>query len=149
MPYTVQNSNGDTSPPADITVTVDPINDPPTIRTSSIQPLTRIDATGALTFTIADVDNTVGIADVSCISDDQAIVPDLNIVIGGTGTTLTVTVMPLANQNGPVTITLTVTDAPAASATEDFLLTVTPVSDSPTITTIVDLSIAKIMRLLP
>ena len=61
------------------------------------------------------------------------IVPNANIVFGGSGASRTVTVTPAANRNGgPVVITVTVSDG-TFSSSDTFNLTVTPVNDAPTI----------------
>jgi hypothetical protein len=51
------------------------------------------------------------------------LVPDANIVLGGSGASRTVTVTPASNQSGSATITLTVSDG-TASSTDTFVLTV-------------------------
>ena len=65
-------------------------------------------------------------------SSDTVLVPDANIVLGGSGANQTVTVTPASNQSGSATITLTVSDG-TASSTDTFVLTVGGVNDVPTI----------------
>ena len=90
-------------------------------------------ATAALNFTLSsDIADYTSFA-VTGTSSDTALVPDANIVIGSTGVNRTVTVMPAPNINGTATITLTVSDG-TLTASSNFLLTVTPVNDAPTIT---------------
>ena len=75
---------------------------------------------------------------VTASSSDQALIPNANIVLGGSGANRTVTVTPVANANGgPATITLTVSDG-VNLVTETFNVTVTPVNDPPTISQIAD-----------
>lgn len=81
--------------------------------------------TGAISFTIGDPDTSVDSLVVSAASSDQAIVPDTNIALGGSGANRTVTVTPLAGQFGSVTITLGVSDG-TATTQESFGLTVIP-----------------------
>jgi autotransporter-associated beta strand protein len=64
-------------------------------------------------------------------SSNPALVPNVNIACGGTGTARTVTVTPAANQSGSTTITLTISDG-SFTASKDFLLTVNAVNDAPT-----------------
>ena len=77
---------------------------------------------------------SVAVADLtlSASSSDQGLVPDANIVLGGSGASRTVTVTPASNQSGSATITLTVSDG-TASSTDTFVLTVDAVNDVPTI----------------
>ena len=63
--------------------------------------------------------------------------PVANIVFGGSGANRTVTVTPAPNQSGRSTIRITVSDG-AASAFDEFIVTVTAVNDPPTISNIAD-----------
>ncbi|NLD36599.1 MAG: hypothetical protein GX654_06995, partial [Desulfatiglans sp.] len=79
--------------------------DAPTI--SSIDDLT-IDEdtnTGALAFTIGDIETAVNDLTVTGASSNTTLVPLANIVFGGSGTDRTVTVTPAGNQFGTATIT--------------------------------------------
>ncbi len=115
------------------TLTVTSVNDPPTISSIAPQTTTEDKATGAISFTINDIDTSVGSLTVSGSSSDKTLVPDANIAIGGTGSARTVVITPAANRNGNTTITLTVHDGPVTAVTT-FVLTVTPVNDPPVIT---------------
>jgi uncharacterized repeat protein (TIGR02543 family) len=80
-------------------------------------------STGALAFTISDLITPASSLSVSGSSNNLGLVPNDNIVFGGSSGSRTVTVTPLANQSGVALITLTVSNGEAAS-TETFLLTV-------------------------
>jgi hypothetical protein len=58
-------------------------------------------------------------------SSNTTLVPNANIVFGGSGANRTITVTPAAGQSGTATITLTVTDANSGTASDSFVLTVT------------------------
>jgi gliding motility-associated-like protein len=139
--YTVQNSNGDVSPPGTITVVVNAINDPPSITPIGDFTIDEDNPTGAIPFTIADVDDAVGTLTVTGSSSDQGIVTDANVAISMSGADGTVTVTPEPNQNGPVTITISVDDGTNPAVPETFILTISPVSDAPTISAIGDQTI--------
>lgn len=80
--------------------------------------------TGALAFTIVDEDvNTVT---PTGSSSNTTLVPNGNIVFGGSGANRTVTVTPVSGLTGTATITVTVTDAGNLTAQDTFTLTVTP-----------------------
>src|SRR6185295_16791968 len=66
-------------------------------------------------------------------SSNLILVPQTNIVFGGSGANRTVTITPATNQFGTATITLTVADTNGATASTSFVLTVSPVNDPPTL----------------
>lgn len=76
-------------------------------------------------------------------SSDQALVPDANIVIHESGGTCTLTILPGTNQFGTNTIFLSVTDAEGTPITRDFLLTVNPINDLPTISGLSDQTLSE------
>ena len=73
-------------------------------------------------------------------SSNPTLVPNANIVFGGSGANRTVTLTPAANQSGSATITVTVSDGPL-TASDTFVLTVNPVNDTPTISNLTDQTI--------
>ncbi|MEO1982135.1 MAG: hypothetical protein ABGZ24_16575, partial [Fuerstiella sp.] len=67
--------------------------------------------TGAIAFTIGDAETAAGTLTVTATSNDQTLVPDGNITLGGSGASRTINVLPSVNQSGgPATITVTVDD---------------------------------------
>ena len=103
---------------------------PPTISAIANQSTDEDTATPAIAFTVGDAETAAASLAVSGSSSNQALVPDANIVFGGSGANRTVTITPAANQSGSVTITLKVTDD-FSEATRTFTLTVNPVNDAP------------------
>ena len=79
-------------------------------------------ATAAIPFTVGDAESAPGTLVVTATSSNTTLVPNANIVFGGSGANRTVTVTPAAGQNGTATITLTVSDG-ALTATRTFTLT--------------------------
>ena len=61
-------------------------------------------------------------------SSNTALVPNGNLVFGGSGANRTVTVTPVAGQFGTATITLTLIDAGGLTTTDTFTITVNPVT---------------------
>jgi hypothetical protein len=106
-------------------------NTAPTISTISDQTTLEDTATGAIAFTVGDVETAVGSLTVTATSSDLGVVAVGGIALGGSGASRTITLSPVANASGTSTITVTVTDAGGASATNSFVLIVTPVSDVP------------------
>jgi VCBS repeat-containing protein len=108
---------------ATVSIAVSPVNDRPTISDIADKTIDWNTNTGALAFTIGDIDGLTGVT-VAGASSNPTLVPAANIVFAGTGAGRTVTVTPAANQSGIATITVTVTDAGGLSASDAFLLTV-------------------------
>ena len=79
-------------------------------------------STAALPFTVGPVTATLT---VTATSSDQLLVPNADIVLGGSGADRTVTVKSAANESGTATITLTVSDG-TQSATDSFAMTISP-----------------------
>src|SRR5262249_40822589 len=67
-----------------------------------------------------------------------SIVPDANLMFTGGGANRNLAVIPAANASGITTITVTVTDSDNASARTQFVVTVRPVNDPPTLGVIAD-----------
>jgi hypothetical protein len=127
------NGGVNTSAPQSFLITVNPVNDAPTITSIANQTINEDSATAALPFTIGDVDTPLANLSITGSSSNTAIIPNGNISIVGSGASWTVTVTPLPNANGgPVTIMLSVSDGVTSTPTS-FTVTVTPVNDPPTL----------------
>ncbi len=137
---TINVSDGDIVTPTNFVLTVTSVNDAPTITAIADQEIEEDTSTGALAFTIGDVETPVGSLTVTRSSSNTTLVPIGNVVLGGSGASRTVTITPAANQVGVTTITLTVDDGTTTTETE-FLVTVTPVNDPPTISSITNRTI--------
>jgi Concanavalin A-like lectin/glucanases superfamily/Domain of unknown function (DUF1929)/Bacterial Ig domain len=134
---TVTVSDGQLSTPTSFQLTVNATNTAPTITPMAAQVTNEDTATGAIGFTVGDAETAVGSLTVSGSSNNTTLVPNANIVFGGSGANRTVTVTPAANQNGIANITVTVSDGQLSTPTS-FQLTVNAVNDAPTITAIVN-----------
>jgi uncharacterized repeat protein (TIGR01451 family) len=106
----------------------------PTITSIADQTVNEGVATAALSFTVGDAETPAASLTMSGSSSNTTLVPNANIIFGGSGASRTVTVTPAANLSGSATITLTVTDGSASTATTSFLLTVNPVNAAPSFT---------------
>jgi autotransporter-associated beta strand protein len=96
----------------------------PTISDISDRTVPVNGSTGPIPFTIGDADSPADNLVVSGHSSDQTIVPDANIVFGGSDSNRTVTLTPAPNQSGLAVITISVTDPSDITASDDFRLTV-------------------------
>ena len=138
---TLTVSDGVSSATETFKVTVTPVNDPPTISAVADVTINEDTSTGPLAFTLSDPDTTLTSLTVTASSNNQALIPNANIVLGGSGANRTVTVTAAANASGgPVTITLTVSDG-ASLATETFDVVVSMPDDPPTISAVADVMI--------
>lgn len=116
-------------------------NTAPTISDVASLEIAEDSATSALAFTIGDAETNVNSLIVSATSSNQLLVPNANLVLGGSGASRTVAVTPSANTSGLATITLTVSDG-VLTASDTFVLTVTGTNDAPTISTIANQTLA-------
>ncbi|MDB2426140.1 cadherin-like domain-containing protein, partial [bacterium] len=123
-------------------LTVNAVNDPPTITNVTDKSTNEDTASGAINFTIADVDDTVTCSTlVSTSSSNVTLVPNGNIALSGGATqSCSVNITPAANQNGTSTITLIVNDGTNPDVSDTFVLTVNAVDDAPTISDVTDKS---------
>jgi hypothetical protein len=112
-------------------VTVNPLNDNPTITNITGKSIDEDDSTGAIAFTIGDLESAPEVLVASGTSSNQTLVPDGNILFSGSGASRNVTVTPAPNQNGTATITVTITDPQGGSGSDTFLLTVNLTNDLP------------------
>src|SRR5436309_1698295 len=136
---TVRDGDGGAAS-ASFLLSVNSVNDPPTISSVANQSTNEDTPTAAIPFSIGDVETPPDNLMVSGRSSNPDLVPDANIVFGGSGPNRTLTLMPAANQSGTASITITVADPDGASASRSFLLTVNPVNDPPTISSLPDQS---------
>ena len=134
---TVTVNDGTTNTTDTFVLTVNAVNDPPTISDITDQATNEDTATGAIAFTIGDVETPAASLTVSGTSSDQGVVADGSIVFGGSGASRTVTITPVAEASGTATITVTVNDG-TTNTTDTFVLTVNAVNDPPTISDITD-----------
>jgi len=133
-------SDGLTSVSDTFTLTVVPVNDVPTLTPPADVAIDEDATTGALAFTIGDVETDAGALEVTASSSNEALVPASGLVLGGSGADRTITVTPAADAHGTAVITLSVGDG-AATTTAAFTVTVNAVNDLPVVTPIADQAI--------
>ena len=105
-------------------LTVDPVNDLPTISHLADQVTAGSTPTAAVPFTIGDVETPAERLTLTGSSSNTKLVPNSNIVFGGVGADRTVIVTPADSQSGTAVITVTVTDSDGGAASETFELIV-------------------------
>ena len=144
---TITVDDGTSSTSMNFNVNVTPINDPPTISAITDRTINEDTQTGNINFTISDPETAATALQVTGSSSDTGLVPNANIILGGTGTARTVNIIPAANQTGATTITLNVSDG-LNSTPVTFQVNVTPVNDGPQLLRIRSLLPSTKVRLL-
>ena len=110
-------------------LTVNAVNDPPTI--SAVEPIEiNEDQMVSFTVTLTDIDTAPEELKITGNAANAALLPSDNITSTGTGLTRTVTLSPAANMGGKTKVTLFVNDGDNTVFTETEL-TVIPVVDIP------------------
>ena len=99
------------------------VNTAPTISGISDQSVTMNQATAAIAFTVGDAETAAASLSVSGVSSSTTLIPNANIVLGGSGASRTVKVTPAVNQTGSAQITVSVSDG-TNNASSVFTVTV-------------------------
>ncbi|QTN30773.1 hypothetical protein HZ994_11475 [Akkermansiaceae bacterium] len=92
-------------------------NLPPTISSIGNRSIPVDTSSGEIPFTIGDSQTSPASLILTQSSSNTALVPEENIVFGGSGAERTVSITPVANQVGDSTITITVSDGVLTSST--------------------------------
>ncbi len=129
---TVTDGNGGSTNDTFV-VTVNSANDPPVISDIADQAINEDGATAALAFIVGDLETAAGSLTPGGSSADTNLVPNANIVFGGSASNRTVTVTPAPGHFGAAVVTITITDTNGGTASDTFVLTVNPVNDAPTL----------------
>ncbi len=114
---TLAVSDASTNATTSFLLTVNFIDQPPTISAIPNQTWNKNVAFGPLSFTVGDPDNAASSLIVNAASSNPALIPSSGIVFGGSGSNRTITLNPATNQSGTATITLTVSDGTLSTNT--------------------------------
>ena len=120
---TLTVSDGKLTDTDTFTVTVNPLNDPPTITSIPNQTLSLGASTAAIPFVIGDIETPAVSLTLSGASTNTTLVPVSRISFGGSGANRTVTISPAPGQVGSSSITVSVSDG-SLSASRTFSVTV-------------------------
>src|SRR5439155_2528709 len=139
---TVAVTDGDgISTAATFLFTVRSIIAPPSISGIADQVVNEDTSSALIGFTIRDAETPASSLIVSAHSFNPALVPDGNIILGGSDSNRTVRLLPAPDASGSAIISLKVTDSDSNSASITFKLTVNPVNDAPTLDAIGNLTV--------
>ncbi len=132
---TIKVSDGTNSTTTTFGITVaTAVNTKPIISTIAAQTIVAGATTSPIGFTVSDKETAATSLTLVATSSSTSLVPNANIVLGGSGTNRTVAIKSVTNQTGVATITLVVSDGTLSSSTS-FGLTITPSSGGGTNTT--------------
>lgn len=120
--WVIDSASGYTS--SNFVLTVTAVNDRPTITAIASQTIDRGTNMPPVPFTIEDAETPAPNLTLAATSSNQALLPNANVILGGSGTNRSVMAYPVPGQTGSATITITVTDANSASTNTTFVLTV-------------------------
>jgi hypothetical protein len=94
-----------------------PSNTPPVISPIASQSTTQDVAVVGIPFTIGDQESSASSLALSASSSNPTLIPNANVVFGGSGSNRTVTLTPAAGKSGTANITVTVGDGVASTST--------------------------------
>jgi VCBS repeat-containing protein len=111
----VTASDGALATASTFDLVITPVNDAPTVsvianQTAFQNSVGQVTAVGPIAFTIADVETAASALTVTATSSNPTLIPNGNIVLGGSGANRTLTITPANNQFGTATITVNVSD---------------------------------------
>jgi hypothetical protein len=118
-----------------LVLTVNSVNDPPSVSSVSDQVMNE-DATLAVPFRVSDLETGTADLLVSAKSTNTTLIPNVNLVIGGSGTNRVLAITPAPDQTGISLITITLSDGAGGTTNRTFLVTVNASNDVPAITAI-------------
>jgi len=113
--FTYRASDGTLqSDPATVTITVNAVNDAPTVAVAAGGTCGRDDHSGTVALTVADVESEAAGLTLSAASFNPALVPTGNIIFAGSGVVRTMTVSAVDGRSGTAILTVTVSDGQAS-----------------------------------
>lgn len=124
----IYQANGEDSYIALNSIKVSGPNNPPAISTVASQTTCLGTAIGTISLTVTD--ETVATVGLTAKSGNTTLIPDANLVFGGSGSNRTLTVTPAAGQTGTATITITAADAADIKGTQNFSVTVKSLAET-------------------
>ncbi len=126
---TLSVSDGTLTAQDTLTLTVNAVNDAPTISAVANQTLAEDVPSAAIAFNISDVDNTLDCTtSMAKSSSVTSVIATAGIALAGSAPSCTVTLTPVTNSSGTTTVTLTVSDGTLTAST-NFNVTVTAAPD--------------------
>ena len=129
------------------TVTVNPVNDAPTLNT--LANVTLNEDAGLQTVNLSGISsgasNEAQTLTITATSSNPALIPTPTVTYTSPDTTGSVTFIPAASVSGSATVTVTVNDGAASNniISRSFTVTVNPVNDPPTLNTLANVTLSE------
>jgi Ca2+-binding RTX toxin-like protein len=95
---------------ATVTITVNPVNDRPTVAIAGGQCMSDVDALGSVSLTLGDVDNDPATLTVSATSSNQVLLPNANLALTGSGTARSLSLFARNGKSGTAVVTVVASD---------------------------------------
>ncbi len=116
-------SDGNLSTYSSFVLTVNPVNDVPSISTLKDMAIQRATSTGPITFVIGDAETPASSLSLAGLTSNSYLVPQSSIIFGGSGSNRTVTINPYRKRTGTAKITVSASDD-ILTTSNSFVLTV-------------------------
>jgi VCBS repeat-containing protein len=104
------NGGVDTSAAQTFTITVNPVNDAPTVEVAAGGQCGTSGTSGQINLTVADVESAPGALTLSATSSNQNLVPNSGLSVDGSGANHTLTVTAASRRSGTATMTVRASD---------------------------------------
>ena len=124
--YQVTDNSNLIAGPITVNLSVEALNDLPTISTIANQVIEEDTASAGLPFVVRDAETPPVSLGLTPISENSTLIPPQNVVITGTGTNRTVVIRPASGEIGTTRLTLIVTDENGGFASTSFQVRVLP-----------------------
>lgn len=121
---------------ATFTLNVTSVNDAPTLSAPAVITIEEDSSTNLVSFVVADAETLPSSLLVSVSSANATLLPQENLVLGGSGGNRTLRLTPVPNAFGTTTVSIVVrenSEAGALAATNVFTVVVVPLNDPPTL----------------
>lgn len=102
-------------------------NSAPTISAVADRSFDQDKTDAGATFEVGDADGSAAALTLTARSSDTVLLPAGGLVLGGSGSSRTLTITPAENATGTATVTLTAVDSTQLSTSRSFRVTVNPV----------------------
>jgi len=102
-------------------------NSAPTISALADRSIDQDKTDSGVTFEVGDADGTAGALTLRAQASDAVLLPAGSLVLGGSGSSRTLTITPAENATGTAVVTLTAVDSTQLSTSRSFRVTVSPV----------------------
>ncbi len=132
IPLTFGVSDGMLSSSTTLTLTINPINDPPVIATNNTSVAAIEDSQGVLYANLADIDTPLNDITVTASSADQSMIDNAAISIAATAATTRIIFDPVLNTTGRVELVVSADDGEFIRSTT-FTINISNVNDAATI----------------